>query len=248
MKLTTITNQILLKNTSKALLEAITGDASVVQKQLFSLGNELKADGEDVTDDEVQAALLGALIDADGKVDNVDVSDVEAIKQDIKESRTYIIQESGVLHSIELAGTILGNAALLHALAGGFSKVGIKVDENSLKQKIEKVVNLIKKVTGFPAKMMEKAFMWISKKLGFSQFGQKVAGLSGVLVVTVAFLALAIYLFPSVGSGLLLMFAISGMIGKTVEIAKILKEIWEHVEEELGHAATSDTVSVIGQR
>jgi hypothetical protein len=248
MKLTTITNQILLKNTSKALLEAITGDASIVQKQLFSLGNELKADGEDVTDDEVQAALLGALIDADGKVDNVDVSDVEAIKQDIKESRTYIIQESGVLHSIELAGTILGNAALLHALAGGLSKVGIKVDENSLKQKIEKVVNLIKKVTGFPAKMMEKAFMWISKKLGFSQFGQKVAGLSGVLIITVAFLALAIYLFPSVGSGLLLMFAISGMIGKTVEIAKILKEIWEHVEEELGHAATSDTVSVIGQR
>ncbi|NBO22788.1 hypothetical protein EBU94_05540 [bacterium] len=167
---------------------------------------------------------------------------------DIKESKTYVIQESGVLHSIELAGTILGNAALLHALAGGFNKVGIKVDENSLKQKIEKVVNLIKKVTGFPAKMMEKAFMWISKKLGFSQFGQKVAGLSGVLVVTVAFLALAIYLFPSVGSGLLLMFAISGMIGKTVEIAKILKEIWEHVEEELGHAATSNTVSIVGQR
>ena len=113
MKLTTITNQIILKNTSRALLEAITGDASAVQKQLFNLGNELKADGEDVTDDEVQAALLGALIDANGKVDSVDVSDVEAIKQDIKESRTYVIQESGILHGIEAAGTVLGNAALL---------------------------------------------------------------------------------------------------------------------------------------
>jgi len=49
MKLTTITNQIILKNTSRVLLEAITGDASAVQKQLFNLGNELKADGEDVT-------------------------------------------------------------------------------------------------------------------------------------------------------------------------------------------------------
>lgn len=245
MKLTTITNQIILKNTSKALLEAITGDASTVQKKLFNLGNELKADGEDVTDDEVQAALLGALIDANGKVDSVDVSDVEAIKQDIKESRTYVIQESGVLHSIELAGTVLGNAALLHALAGGFSKVGIKVNENTLKQKIEKVVNLIKKITGFPAKMMEKAFMWISKKLGFSQFGQKVAGLSGVLIVTVAFLALAIYLFPSIGSGVLLMFAISGMIGKTMEIANIIKEIWEHVKEELGDAMSSDATGAI---
>ena len=243
MKLTTITNQILLKNTSKVLLEAITGDASTVQKQLFSLGNELKADGEDVTDDEVQAALLGALIDANGKVDSVDVSDVEAIKQDIKESRTHIIQESGILHSIEAAGTVLGNAALLNALAGGFSKVGIKVDQNSLKQKIEKVVSLIKKVTGFPAKMMEKAFEWISKKLGFSQFGQKVAGLSGVLIVTIAFLALAIYLFPSIGSGVLLVFAISGMIGKTVEIANIIKEIWEHIKEELAGATPSNTTS-----
>ena len=244
MKLTTITNQIILKNTSKALLEAITGDASAVQKQLFNLGNELKAGGEDVTDDEVQAALLGALIDANGKVDNVDVSDVEAIKQDIKESRTHIIQESGILHSIEAAGTVLGNAALLNALAGGFGKVGIKVDQNSLKQKIEKVVSLIKKVTGFPAKMMEKAFEWISKKLGFSQFGQKVAGLSGVLIVTVAFLALAIYLFPSIGSGVLLVFAISGMIGKTVEIANIIKEIWEHVKEELGDAMSADSTGV----
>jgi hypothetical protein len=245
MKLTTITNQIILKNTSKALLEAITGDASAVQKQLFNLGNELKADGEDVTDDEVQAALLGALIDANGKVDSVDVSDVEAIKQDIKESRTYVIRESGILHGIEAAGTVLGNAALLNALAGGFGKVGIKVDQNSLKQKIEKVVNLIKKVTGFPAKMMEKAFEWISKKLGFSQFGQKIAGLSGVLIVTIAFLALAIYLFPSIGSGVLLVFAISGMIGKTVEIANIIKEIWEHIKEEFEDAVSSDATGVI---
>lgn len=244
MKLTTIINQIILKNTSRVLLEAITGDASAVQKQLFNLGNELKADGEDVTDDEVQAALLGALIDANGKVDSVDVSDVEAIKQDIKESRTYVIQESGILHGIEAAGTVLGNAALLHTLAGGFNKVGIKVNENALKQKIEKVVNLIKKVTGFPAKMMEKAFMWISKKLGFSQFGQKVAGLSGVLIITIAFLALAIYLFPSIGSGVLLVFAISGMIGKTIEIANIIKEIWEHVKEELGDAMSADSTGV----
>ena len=238
MKLTTITNQIILKNTSKTILEAMTGDAATVQKQLFSLGNELKADGEDVTDDEVQAALLGALIDANGKVDQVDVSDVEAIKQDIKESRGYLA-ESGMLHAIETAGTILGNAALLHALAGGFQKAGIKVDENKLKQQIEKVVNLIKKVTGYPAKVMEKAFMWIAKKLGFSQFGQKIAGLSGILVVTIAFLGLAIYLFPSIGSGVLLMFAISGMIGKGVEIANVIKEIWEHVVQELGQAATA---------
>ena len=103
------------------------------------------------------------------------------------------------------------------------------MDESKYKKNIESAVALIKRVTGFPAKMMEKAFTWIAKKLGFGAMGQKIAGLAGTLIVTVAFLALAIYLFPSITSGIALMFAISGMIGKSLEIKKILGEIWEHI-------------------
>ena len=239
MRLAPIAQNIVMRSYMRSLLENISGDASAIQKQVVSLANDLKADGEDITDDEVQAAMLSALISADGKIDQVDVSDIESIKTEIKESRNYLTEEGGVLHAIELVGTILGNAALIHVMAGGFSKVGIKIDESKFKKNIERAVNLINKVTGYPAKMMEKAFTWIATKLGFDQLGQKIAGLAGTLIVTAAFLALAIYLFPSMTSGLALVFAISGMIGKSIEIKKILGEIWEHIKENQAEIKTA---------
>ena len=231
MKLAPIAQNIVLHSYVRTLLESATGDASAVQKQLFSLGTELKKDGEDITDDEVQAAMLSALIDADGKVANVDVSDIDSIKKEIKESRTYV-NESGVLHSIEAVGTVLGNTAFLHILAEGLHKIGFKsVDEKSLKAKIEKVIKGIKVVTGFPAKVMEKSFEWIADKLGFSEFGQKIAGLAGTILATILLLALAAYLFPSITSGILIVFAITGMVGKSAEIYKLIKELIAYIKE-----------------
>jgi hypothetical protein len=239
MKLKPIASQVLLENNVKYVLETLTGDASTIQKKMFALGNELKADGEDVTDQEVQASMLSALIDADGKIDNVDVSDVESIKKDIKENRNYVLQESTLLHSIEAVGTVLGNTALLNAIAAGLLTIGIKADPESMKAKINKAVGLVKKVTGWPAKAMEKAFSWIAKKLGFGSFGQKIAGLSGVLIITIGFLALAIYMFPSISSGILLIFSIAGVVGKTAEIGHVLKEIWHHILEEIEKGGSS---------
>jgi hypothetical protein len=239
MKLAPIAQNIVLHSYVRTLLESATGDASAVQKQLFSLGTELKKDGEDITDDEVQAAMLSALIDADGKVANVDVSDIDSIKKEIKESRTYI-NESGVLHSIEAVGTVLGNSAFLHILAEGLQKLGFKnVDEKSIKAKIEKVISGIKKVTGFPAKVMEKSFEWIADKLGFSEFSQKIAGLAGTILATILLLALAAYLFPSITSGILLVFAITGMVGKSAEIYKLIKELVAYIKENQAEIKTS---------
>jgi hypothetical protein len=232
MKLAPIAQNIVLHSYVRTLLESATGDASAVQKQLFSLGTELKKDGEDITDDEVQAAMLSALIDADGKVNNIDVSDVDSIKKEIKESRSYLNEEAGILHAIEAVGTVLGNTAFLHILTEGLHKIGFaNVDENKLKAKLEKVVSAIKIVTGFPAKIMEKAFSWIAKKLGAGEMGQKVAGISGVLLITISLLVLAGLLFPSISSGVLIVFAISGMIGKGVEIIKLIKELIAHIKE-----------------
>jgi len=238
MKLAPIAHSVLLKACTKLVLESAQGTAGAVKNKLFALGNDLKKDGEDVTDDEVQAALLSALIDADGKVDSLDVSDVEAIKQEIKESRSYLKEDAGILHTIEMVGTLLGNTAFLHVLTEGLHKVGFaNVDENKLKANLERIVKLLKSVTGFPAKAMEKAFAWIAKKLGSSVFGQKVAGMAGTLVVTVILLSLAIYLFPSVSSGVLMIFGISGMMGKSVEIIKIIKELIHHVGEHMEKSA-----------
>lgn len=232
MRLALIAQNIVLHSYVRTLLESATGDAAVVQKQLFSLGTELKKDGEDITDDEVQAAMLSALIDADGKANNIDVSDIDSIKKEIKESRSYLNEEAGILHTIELAGTVLGNTAFLHILSEGLQKIGFtNIDENKLKAKLEKIISGIKNVTGFPAKVMEKAFSWIASKLGVGEMGQKVAGISGVLLITILLLALAVFLFPSITSGVLLVFAISGMIGKGVEITKLIKELIAYIKE-----------------
>jgi len=233
MKLAPIAHNIVLQSLVKTLAESATGTASTVQKQLFSLGTELKKDGDNITDDEVQAAMLSALIDADGNIDNVDVSDIESVKTEIKEARSYIISESGILHSIEAIGTVLGNSALIHALAEGLDKIGFNIDEKNLKTKLNKAVDRIKSVTGFPAKVMEKAFEWIAKKLGSGMLGQKIAGISGTILVTVCLLALAIYLFPSISSGILMIFAISGMMGKTAEIVTLIKKLIGHITEYL---------------
>lgn len=248
MKLKTLANQVLIENVSKIILESLSGDASSTQKQLFSLGNELKADGEDIKDDEVQAALLNALIDANGNVEDVDVSDVESIKKEIKESRDYLFEDTSILHLLDTVAVVLGNAALLHSVAEAFHKVGINIDEEKLKNNILKFSKSVKKITGYPAKVMEKTFTWIAKKLGFGEFGQKLAGLSGTLIMTCVFLALSVYLFPSISSGVLLMFAISSMIGKSAEIIKLINEIWDHIKDEISNSDLSNSLSVSAQR
>jgi len=247
MKLKTLANQVLIENASKIVLESLSGDASAAQKQLFNLGNELKADGEDITDDEVQAALLNALINANGKANDIDVSDVEAIKTEIKESRDYLLEDESVLHLLDSVAVVLGNAALLHVIADAFHKVGINIDEEKLKNNILKFSKLIKNITGYPAKVMEKTFIWITKKLGFGEFGQKLAGLSGTLIMVCVFLSLSIYLFPSISSAVLLIFAISSMIGKGVEIVKLMKEIWDHIKDEISNSDLSNSLSVVAK-
>jgi hypothetical protein len=243
MKLTPIANAIILSKLSNLILESADGDASAIQSQLQDLSTELKSDGEDISDEEVQAAMLNALVDANGDVSQVDVEDVEAIKTEIRESRGYTLTEGGgVLGAIHVVGDVLGNSAFIHELAIGIEKVtGKKIDEGKLKSKIESIAGKIKKVSGFPAKAMEAAFEWITKKLGGSEFQQKVAGIAGTLVATIALLTLAVYFFPSITSGVLIVFAITGMLGKSAEIYKLIKELIHHLKTNETNISTQGT-------
>jgi len=227
IQLSPIARDIVLNQIAKLIKESLSGEASDINSDLQSLSNELKADGEDVTNTEVQAAMLSALLDADGDIESVDVSDVDAIKTEIRESKNYVLTEGGgVLETLHVASDIMGNSAFLHALAKAIHTVtGQDVDENKLKARINKVVTRIKKWTGFPAMVIEKAFAWIAKQFGAGEFGQKIAGLSGVLVATITMLVIAVYLFPSITSGILLVLAITAMIGKSMEIIDTVKKI-----------------------
>ena len=53
IQLQTLATNVFLKR----LVESVSGDASSAQKQAQQLAVDLKADGMDVTDDEVQAAM-----------------------------------------------------------------------------------------------------------------------------------------------------------------------------------------------
>ena len=232
MKLAFIAQHVILKNYSKNILNE--SGAREVQSKLNTLNAELKKDGEDITDEEVQAAMLTALIKSDGNINAIDVSDVESIKKEIKESRNYIYEgTSGILHFIEYVGTILGNAALLHLLSEALHKIGIPIPEEKLKTNINNFVTRVKSITGAPAKAMELAFEWIAKKIGLGSFGQKIAGISGSLLVTFALFAIGVYLFPSITSAILLIFALTGLVGKAGEIYTMIKKLYQIISEEL---------------
>lgn len=75
--------KFLSENKTRLILEAnASGLASAVQASVDKLGQELKAAGEDISDEEVQGAMLMAAMDEKGKIDNIDPEDVEAVAVD----------------------------------------------------------------------------------------------------------------------------------------------------------------------
>ena len=152
----------------------------------MELGKEIKAAGEDITDEEVQAAMLMAALENNGKLDKVDAQDVEAITQQIKETRGYKLREAGggLVQSLEVVGAILGNAAVLNVIATTMRELtGKEVNPDQISQKINKAMGPLKKLTGLPAKAMKMFFTFIAKKLGGGKAAQKIAGYSGTMVV-----------------------------------------------------------------
>lgn len=237
IRVSDLAQQVLLEQRIKRLFESTIGDAKSILQQTQVLSKELKADGDDVSDDEVQAAMLQALIKANGKLNQVDVSDVESIKTEIKEARGYVIKESGsaLIQAIEQVSVVLGNAALMSEIAGAIEETtGIKINGVKLANNLNKFFGVLKKVTGAPAKAMEMFFEWVSKKLGAGEWGQKVAGYSGTLILIVGMFALSVVHFPVLGgSAMGLLFSVTALFGKGIEMIKLTKEIFHMIKEKL---------------
>lgn len=222
--------KFLSENKTRLILEAnASGLASAVQASVDKLGQELKAAGEDISDEEVQGAMLMAAMDEKGKIDNIDPEDVEAVTAKIQESRGYIIKESGALHAIEVAGSILGNVALMNVIAKAVEKAtGKKLNPDKLAASVTKIAGVLKKVTGLPAKAMEKFFEKIAKMFGGGDAAQKIAGYSGTLITVLTLFALGVAMFPVLGgSPLMIILSLTGLIGKGFEIGAL----WKHIKE-----------------
>lgn len=232
IQLSKIARGILNNKKSKLLNENASGLASTVQSQVVGLGKELKAAGEDVTDQEVQAALLMAALKNNGKLDGIDTNDIEAITNQIKEARSYRLKESGgagggLLHTLEMVGAIMGNEALLNVVVKTMKDLtGKEVNPDKISQAINKFTTSLKKVTGLPAKAMEAFFAWITKKLGGGKASQKIAGYSGTMIIIAVLFALGLAFFPVLGATPIMVFlSISGLVGKGFELA----ELWSHL-------------------
>ena len=187
--------------------------------------------------------MLGALIDADGDIAAIDVSDVEKIKQDIEESRDYRIDESGgglgmdILHA---SLDVLGNTALTNAIVKKVEEItGKELDAIKIKTKLQKLAATLKKWTGWPAKKMEQFFSWVAKKFGGSAFTQKIAGYGGTLVTITAMFIFGISTLPHVGASFGFIFALGGLLGKGAEMITMIKEIVHAVREEMEKNASA---------
>lgn len=226
-----LAQQILWERKVKMIFENAAGMASGIQSQVVNLGKELAAAGEDATSEEVQAALLMAALDDKGKLDKVDVQDVDAVASQIKEARGYTLAESGggLIHALELVGNILGNVALMNVIAKAVEKAtGKKVDPSKMAAGVNKMAARLKKRTGLPAKAMEKFFAFIAAKIGGGDVAQKIAGYSGTMIVVLAFFALGTLFFPVLGgSPLMIVLSLTGLVGKGFEIAAL----WKHIKE-----------------
>jgi hypothetical protein len=134
------------------VLESVKSDAEEIKQ-------EIDFEEMEEVDPEKIAAALSKLIDANGDIDKIDIQEIEENFKQILESEEDKVNESGgtVVVVLEVIGTILGNAALIHFIAAGVSKIlGRKVEDSKVKAALKKFVDMLKNVTGFAGKMIEK--------------------------------------------------------------------------------------------
>ena len=215
------------------LLESVTGDIKDVQAEVKDVMDELGKEGAE--DDEIKAALLMQAMDNDGDLEEIDV---DKLKDDVKEGmaiRGQSLNESagGLVQVIEIIGNIAGNSAFLEFLSDKIQKAtGKKMDVSKLAGTINKIAGGLKKITGLPAKAIEKFFGWIGKKIGLDSAGKKGLELVGAVAVIVFFFALGVIHFPVLGTGIIWwLLSLTGLVGKSVELIKIGKEIAHAVRD-----------------
>lgn len=219
-----------------AIMESVTGEIKNVEQSVTNIMDELKDEGDDAESDEVKAAILMQAMDLADEGKDIEDLDLDKAKSDVKEGlsirgKSYDeVNESvgGAIHVLELIGNVLGNSALLEFIAHKIEKAtGQKPDMGKVAKTIEGIAGALKKVTGLPAKAIEKFFEWIANKFGFTGNIEKGAGLVGKLVVIVFLFGLGIAHFPVLGTGILWwLLSLTGLVGKSVEVAEMSKDIF----------------------
>lgn len=229
---------------SHRLYENFQSDVKEVTAEVKELETEM-AGHED--DDNAKAALLMQALDKDGDLEEVVP---EVVKEAAKNLEAQDLNESveELVHMVEVAGNILGNAGLMEFIAKQIHKAtGKSPDVGELTQMLRGVLDGIKKATGAPAKAIEKFFTWCGIKAGVKkEEGQKAVGLIGKLCVVLMFFGMGIIHFPVLGTSGIMWWILSltGLIGKSVEIAEISHKIYSMIVDAKEDEHTAKQVGI----
>ena len=157
-----------------------------IDQGILKASKEVENAGEDVADENVQAAMLMAALEKGGDVSKVNAGDVEAaMDQGVKEAKRSLREsENPVVMIIEGVALVLGNAALVEGICAAIEKAtGKKLDPSRFTKAANTIARLVKNITGFPMKVFGKAIEWIIQKLGGGESAQKIGKYSVKLVV-----------------------------------------------------------------
>lgn len=220
----------------RRLVESVEAEAKDIQNDVEQIQKELKDDNIDTDDTEVKAAILLQAIENDGDLENIDL---EKVKSEIKESKKSSGQplnesDSAIILALEQIGSVAGNLDLLHFMCNMIEKTtGKKVDAKQLQEKIQKIVGILKKVSGIPAKALIKFFDWVTTKLGIESIGaKKVVNITGRIMVLTFLFAIGFIHFPVLGSSAIMwVLSLTGLVGKSVEITHLVKEMIKTIKD-----------------
>jgi len=222
------------KKASRLLKEG--GLPSGIDQGILKASKEAEKAGEDVADENVQAAMLMAALEKGGDPSKVTGADIEAQmeKATVKETKQQI-QESHSLgvQIVEMGALVLGNLALVEAICEVIEKItGKKIDASKFTKAVNTFVGWVKKATGWPMHVFGKAIEWIIKKLGGGESAQKIGKYSVKLVAVIAMFVMGFAFFPIGGVSLIgLTLSVTGMIGKGIEIGKLGYELFHAIKD-----------------
>lgn len=214
-----------------------------VEDSILGATKKLDSAGEDVSDMDVQAALLMAAIQKGGDPSKVSPEEVEKNMPTVQEKKQTINESEGpVLLIVETISLILGNAALVEGICKVINiATGKMINPTKFESRAKQLVNLLQKVTGWPMKKMGEAVQWIIKKLGGGDATQRIGKYSVKLTLVTVLLIIGLSFFPIAGvSAIGVVISVTALVGKGFEIVQLSKGLIKAIQDSLKNQSTAN--------
>ncbi len=223
---------VAMKSSSKMLKEA--GIPSGIDQGILKVSKEVEKDGEDVDDEEVQAAMMMAALEKGGDISKVKASDVEKELPTVEERRMVNESGGGIIDGVlTVISLVLGNMAFIEAICAAIeSATGKKIAPEKAKEAAQSLVKKIKGAAGWIMKKIGQAIEWIIGKMGGGPNAQKIGAYAVKFIGVVALFVLGASHFPLAGASVFgIIMSITSMIGKGFELVVLGKQLIKYIKK-----------------